>query len=203
LYGSESELEESGDETSAANSSKSSKKKSQEHGARLRLDNDEPMDLLQGVASRITNASSKQRRKPGQDATHFKMDDDTGKMIIDGDDSSGDEAAVQSEDVVGTAYKEALTSVDGFTRGLNGRIKFNKDTKKRRREAEETEDVEMADREEAPAKPTKGKRQAEPKLGHEFKAKKAGGDVKKKRDGPVRLCIFVPSRKKIGAWWSK
>lgn len=90
-------------------------------------------------------------------------------MMIDENDS--DEDAAPGEDVVGTAYREALTSADGFTRGANGRVKFNKDTKKRRRE---NEDVEMADLDEAalpsPGKKNKSKR-TEQKLGHEFKAK--------------------------------
>ena len=75
-----------------------------------------------------------------------------------------------STDVAGTAYRESITSVDGFTRGPNGRVKFNKDTKKRRRENEDTTgDVEMADGE--AIKGRKSKRHSDQKLGHEFKAK--------------------------------
>ena len=87
-------------------------------------------------------------------------------MVID-DKANEDEA--MEEDVAGAAYKESLTSVDGFTRGPNGRVKFNKDTKKRRRENED-EDVEMADGE-ATSAAKKAKRKADPKFGHEFKAK--------------------------------
>ena len=88
-------------------------------------------------------------------------------MIIEESDS--DAVGIAEPDVAGTAYRETLTSVDGFTRGSGGRIKFNKDTKKRRREnAVENEDVEMAETE--PAK-TAGKKRSEVKLGHEFKAK--------------------------------
>jgi ribosomal RNA-processing protein 12 len=54
LYGSESELDDSDDEAPAGNSSVPSKRKGADHGARLRIDNDEPMDLLQGAVSRIT-----------------------------------------------------------------------------------------------------------------------------------------------------
>ena len=90
-------------------------------------------------------------------------------MIIDDSDDEG-AAAADVEDVEGNAYRENLTSADGFTRGPNGKIKFNKDTKKRRRENEEADgDVEMADGE--VQKAAKAKRKAEPKLGHEFKAK--------------------------------
>jgi hypothetical protein len=88
-------------------------------------------------------------------------------MVIEESDS--DAVGVAEPDVAGTAYREALTSVDGFTRGSGGRVKFNKDTKKRRREnAVEDEDVEMAEME--PAR-TAGKKKSEVKLGHEFKAK--------------------------------
>lgn len=88
-------------------------------------------------------------------------------MVIDKDE---DEDMEMGGDVAGEAYRESLTSVDGFTRGPDGRVKFNKDTKKRRREADETvEDVEMGDAELSGRKPEK--RRSEPKLGREFKAK--------------------------------
>lgn len=105
--------------------------------------------------------------KRRHDDSHFKTDEQTGKMVID--ESGSDDDNVAAPDVAGTAYREALTSVDGFTRGPGGRIKFNKDTKKRRREnAVEDEDVEMA--EEEPSKPVSKKR-GDVKLGHEFRAK--------------------------------
>lgn len=91
-------------------------------------------------------------------------------MIID-DSDSDDEAANAATDVAGTAYRENLTSVDGFTRGANGKIKFNKDTKKRRREEDAAMDVEMADVEPAATKAKKAKKKDEPKFGHEFKSK--------------------------------
>ena len=90
------------------------------------------------------DANAKKRRRPGEDAARFKTDEGTGKMVID-DKANEDEA--MEEDVAGAAYKESLTSVDGFTRGPNGRVKFNKDTKKRRRENED-EDVEMGEAQE-------------------------------------------------------
>lgn len=55
LYGSESELEESDDEGAAPRPNVQPKRKNIDHGARLRIDDDEPMDLLQGAASRITS----------------------------------------------------------------------------------------------------------------------------------------------------
>lgn len=56
LYGSESELDESDDEEQL-HRGVSSKRKDGEHGLRLRVDDDEPMDLLQGAVSRITSVS--------------------------------------------------------------------------------------------------------------------------------------------------
>jgi ribosomal RNA-processing protein 12 len=126
----------------------------------------------------VSDAQSNRRRKPGQDASHFKTDEDTGKMIID-DVDSNDEVTANPDDVAGTAYRESLTGVDGFTRGQGGRVKFNKDTKKRRRENEDGDgDVEMGDDAGAGAargKGRKAKRPSEARLGHEFKAKVGHG----------------------------
>jgi len=115
-------------------------------------------------------------RKPGQEAARFKIDDDTGKMIID-EDSDSDSGAANAKgsgetDVAGTAYRENITSADGFIRGPHGRVKFNKDTKKRRRQTMDVEeDVEMGDEEVRSRKEKKDKRKPEVKFGHEFKAK--------------------------------
>lgn len=120
------------------------------------------------LAACLVGASDKKRRKPGQDASRFKTDDDSGRMIIDESGSENADGA-NEEDVAGVAYREAITSADGFTRGPNGKIKFNKDTKKRRHEAMEADDVEMGDAEESRGKDHK--RKAAKSLGHEFKAK--------------------------------
>lgn len=61
LYGSESELDDSdeeGDGTQRPSAATGKQRKTPDYGARLRVDDDEPMDLLSGAASRIT---SKQR----------------------------------------------------------------------------------------------------------------------------------------------
>lgn len=186
LYGSESELDSDDNEGPVARNTGHSKKRNTDHGARLRVDDDEPMDLLQGAASRITSAyhgqtwrsrvltmpfsdTSNRRRKPGQDASYFKVDESNGKMVIDDEvDSDSETTSATTRDPAGSAYLESMTSVDGFTRGPNGRVKFNKDTKKRRRENDEIEDVEMGD---AAGQVRKTKRKSDVKLGHEFKAK--------------------------------
>jgi ribosomal RNA-processing protein 12 len=120
--------------------------------------------------STFLDAGSNRRRQPGQEAHHFKTDSDTGKMIIDTKDELEDEDAAMT-DLGGTAYRETVTSVDGFTRGPNGRIKFNKDTKKRRREMDEGDDEMMADGDGNTVKANKNERKAAARLGHEFKAK--------------------------------
>ncbi|KAJ7680501.1 armadillo-type protein [Mycena polygramma] len=196
LYGSESELEDSDDdEPQQRRAPAPGKKKGAEQGARIRIDDDEPMDLLEGAASRITHGTSNRRRKPGQDAARFKTDDDTGKMIIDEEEEDGQ--ADSAVDVAGTAYRENITSVDGFTRGANGRVKFNKDTKKRRRDNEDVDgDVEMGEGELGAGKSKKAKRRTEPKFGHEFKAKKAGGDVKKGGVDPYAYMSLSQAAKK-------
>ena len=127
-----------------------------------------PLCISPPTHSRISPVGAKgsRRSKHRQDGDHFKKDEETGKMIIEESDTDVD--GVPEPDVAGTAYREALTSVDGFTRGPGGRIKFNKDTKKRRREnAVEDEDVEMGEAE--PTRP--GKKRSDVKLGQEFRAK--------------------------------
>jgi len=112
------------------------------------------------------------RRKPGQEASRFKEDEATGKMVIDDEDAQ-EEEGYEEEDIAGVAYKETLTSVDGFRRDARGRVKFNKDTKKRRANEEE-EDVEMGDAtgvSNAPSGKSNKKQKKEFRLGKEFKAK--------------------------------
>lgn len=88
-------------------------------------------------------------------------------MVI-GESSDDDAPDEGTNDLSGTAYRESITSVDGFTRGPNGRVKFNKDTKKRRRD---NDDLDMMDVDEGDKAQNKQKRKASAKLGQEFKAK--------------------------------
>lgn len=192
LYGSESEYEDT-DGESQVDRPTMVKTKNQ-HGVRLRADGDEPMDLLKGVASRVANAPGNRRRKPGTDANRFNVDSDSGKIVIPAEESDSDievSARKAAEIAAGGAYRESITSVDGFTRDAKGRVKFNKDTRKRRREnADEDGDVEMAD-DTVENSSKRNKRRSEVKLGHEFKAKKAGGDVKK---GKLEPYAYLPLR---------
>ena len=104
----------------------------------------------------LPDQSGNKRKKPGQDATRFKTDEETGKMVLD--EGENDDVNMD-DDLAGKAYRESLTSVDGFTRGPNGRVKFNKDTKKRRRDDDDAEDIEMGD---AQTRGKKEKKRSEP-----------------------------------------
>jgi len=55
LYGSESELDDSDDDEQPSRPMAGPKRKGVEQGVRLRVDDDEPMDLLQGAALRLTS----------------------------------------------------------------------------------------------------------------------------------------------------
>lgn len=92
-------------------------------------------------------------------------------MIIEDGDGAGDETMEVEEDVVGTAYRDSIRSIDGFSRGPNGRVKFNKDTKKRRREEleGETEDIEMGDVTGNTGR--KNKKNSPEKVGKEFRSR--------------------------------
>ena len=92
-------------------------------------------------------------------------------MIIDDIDEAKDEIMEAEEDVIGTAYGDSIRSVDGFSRGPGGRVKFNKDTKKRRREEleDEIQDVEMGDV--TINTNGKSKKRTPEKLGKEFRSK--------------------------------
>lgn len=193
LYGSESEVEDSeteeprhGNGSSRQQSSNANKKTRAKisDGTRLRLDNDQPMDLLEGAAGQLIASNPRRHRKPGQDASKFKTDEDTGKMIIgDSDSDEGETNKPSVEDrLAGAAYKDTLVSVDGFTRNPNGTIKFHKDTKKRRKEEMEMGDMEVDDlepRSKGGVGPERTKKRKDIRVGQEFKAKRAGGDVKK------------------------
>ena len=78
--------------------------------------------------------------------------------------------AFGAEDPSGAAYLESLVSTDGFTRGQNGKVKFNKDNK-RGREREEEMDMGGDDEPAAGGKKARKAPKEVRKLGSEFKAK--------------------------------
>ncbi|KAJ1300373.1 hypothetical protein OPQ81_005192 [Rhizoctonia solani] len=210
LYGSDSDSSNSGSETESKpiksqkqKDNTKSDSKAQKSGMRIRLDDDEPMDLLHGSAARLTtsNAMSARRRQPGHDAAKFKTDTSTGRMIFE-ESSDEDHQEAGEDHIAGAAYREMLTSADGQTRDASGKVRFAKDTKKRRAaEREADDDVEMADATETgltKESPKKKNKRNVVKVGAEFKAKNAGGDVKKpgQQDPYAYLPLGSLNRKK-------
>lgn len=127
--------------------------------------------------------NANRRRQPGQDASHFKTDSSSGRIIIDDETfKSTPKSKDSSDDIAGQAYREQMTSVDGFTRGPSGQVKFHKNTKKRRAEETAAEavysnsdgggnDVEMDDPKNAAGAGRKKKKTELVHLGQGFKAK--------------------------------
>jgi hypothetical protein len=64
LYASESELDDSDDEAPASRTNVPTKCRGTDHGARLRIDDAELMDLLRAAASRITSVYQSVLRSP-------------------------------------------------------------------------------------------------------------------------------------------
>ena len=166
----------------------------------------------------LSAVQARGRRKPGQATAEFKLDEETGKMVID-DASESEQNGEEPDDVAGAAYREAITSADGFTRGAGGRVKFNKNTKKRRR-AGEDEDADAMDVDDTQPKRRTNKRKAEVKLGHEFKAKvsvqrsfwlichvieSAESWWRRQNAWHGSLCVLavIASREKVRSWWSR
>ncbi|KAN0061991.1 pre-rRNA processing protein [Thecaphora frezii] len=234
IYGSESELsgsdsdEEgatSGPAARAANGRKGGKgadatggqrktrnRRQHEDQAYIMEDDDEPMDLLdRSAAVRITarnpNAKADRRRKPGQDAAKFALDEATGRLLInESDDDSGPSAADMlaaadggEVDVVGAgrAYLDKDRGRDGFKMTRGGAVKFNKNNKRSREQDRELEEEQIATEEAAEAAAnggavndkTKKRKKEKERIGAEFRAKKADGDVIKNGKSPY---AYVP-----------
>lgn len=183
----------------------------------LEDDNDVPMDLLDrsaSAASRIVTGrgagpdarADQRKRRPGQEADRFKLDEATGRMVIGSERGTESEVAgpnaasseaVASDFGAGGAYSERQQGLDGHTHsGRGGAVRFNKNNKRTRQQEQEMELEEIA-REDAAAaanRPSasqrgKGARPERERIGREFRAKKAKGDVKKGDQDPY---AYVP-----------
>ncbi|KAF9921836.1 hypothetical protein FBU30_008099 [Linnemannia zychae] len=201
LYGSESDLSDDDEDEDGANEGKTSQKKSnkkkQGADAWIKEDGDTPLDFLdRTVVSRVTSShpSTQTPRKLKDLSSAFKTSSD-GKLVIeDSDDENEAEADEEVDeeqmelDQAENNYLESLRSVDGFTRGQGGRIKFNKTNKRGVLGKDDDTEMEQA----GGAGPIRSKTPKGPAklLGQDFKAKKAGGDVKKK--GRVDPYAYVP-----------
>ncbi|KAF9317418.1 hypothetical protein BG003_000804 [Podila horticola] len=203
LYGSESDLSDDDDDQEEGEGkvqTKKSNKKKQGADAWIKEDGDTPLDFLdRTVVSRVTasHPSTQTARKVKDLSSAFKTSSD-GKLVINESDSDGEAEAEGDEvdeeqmelDQAENNYLESLKSLDGFTRGQGGKIKFNKTNK--RGVVGKDEDTEMMDAGGPGPIRSKGPKEQRPTkvLGQDFKAKKAGGDMKKK--GRVDPYAYVP-----------
>ena len=131
------------------------------------------------MAESDPNAQSR-KRKPGQDAAHFKTDK-SGKLIVPAENEADgkDVDMTPGANPDGAAYISTLTSVDGMQRMPDGSVKFNKNTKRGRELEMEMEGLEV---EESKGKGKKQRREVG-KLGQEFKAKVSFSAPRKKTPG--------------------
>ena len=217
IYGSESEISGSdsdGDDAAAAAAApatasrrnqkaaaggkpaKSKGRRNQEDDAYIMEDDDEPMDLLdRSAAAKIVatdpGAKADRRRKPGQDASKFSLDEATGRLLINDPEAMSKGAAASAVgaasgdlgdvDGAGRAYLDKERGVDGMTfSGRGGAVKFNKNNKRTREQERELE-MEQIAIEEAEAGATKEKtkkrKKEKERIGSEFRARRAEGDV--------------------------
>lgn len=166
---------------------------------------DEPLDLLDekmvGRISRVNPAVDLARRNKRESQTaKVRTDSRSGKLVFSDDDDGLDEADGNDQEMDSTnAYLEAIRGEDGFHMNARGQVKVNKSTKRSRAQLEEDELVEnVKDKLEGLGMPKEGgqrpkkqpKKKVKESIGQEFKAKKAGGDVKK-GDG-INPYAYVP-----------
>ncbi|KAK4702679.1 ribosomal RNA-processing protein 12, partial [Phenoliferia sp. Uapishka_3] len=161
----------------------------------------EVLDLLDDrMMSRISAARpTATARKPL--ASHFKTDD-SGRMQIDDEVPKSRGGAAEAEGGEGMgAYLEAMRGEDGHTRDAKGRTRFNKTQGKRSRGDEEGEESvveglkELEVTEGAGRKRVKKVKRESVKIGGEFKAKNAGGDVARNGMNPY---AYVPLQSVAG-----
>ena len=161
---------------------------------------EDPLDLLDetmlGRISKKDHASADARRAKrdiraegtADDQQGYRTDLQSGKLVFNQEDEvngAGDMDRMPEDGDSMNAYLEAISGEDGFRRDAKGNVKFNKPTKRARAQLEEDELLEdvkdrLADLGVAKAgeRPKKQKKTKE-SIGGEFKARRAGGDVKK------------------------
>jgi ribosomal RNA-processing protein 12 len=167
-------------------------------------DDDAPMDLLDrsiAAGGRIIagNASNKSgKRQPGQEARKFELDEATGRMVIDDDAEVKTGDGPVDVDGAGRAYIDRERGTHGITSN-NGVVRINKNNKRNRAADDELEleqmIVEEAQQQQQIVSTTGGNAEArkikkgKAAIGAEFKAKKAGGDIKR---GQTKPYAYVP-----------
>ena len=161
------------------------------------------MFLLTCVGVDVDPSAASKKRKPGQDASHFKTDR-FGKLVIP-DSNFDHEPDANAKAGAGSAFVNATRGVDGAFRDGRGNLRFNKNTK-RSRAQEEGMGMDLDEVMGESKKKIKGQGVAVERLGEEFRAKvsnsytalsradcrkqRAGGDIK--RVGGVDPYAYVP-----------
>ncbi|GAA6023468.1 hypothetical protein JCM11491_000587 [Sporobolomyces phaffii] len=192
------------------------KHKKEVEGAYIQEDEDEVLDLLDDrMMSRISAARPAPASKAPRKAldSHFKTDAASGRLEFNESDDDGDDdddrrrgkgggRSMDADDVDSGmgAYLEAMRGEDGHTRDSKGRIKFNKAGKRARfddaadkddndRDVPVTEGLKELDVASGGNNKKRKTKKDTVQVGGEFKAKRAGGDVKKNGMQPY---AFVP-----------
>ncbi|CAG8522564.1 5062_t:CDS:2 [Funneliformis caledonium] len=200
LYGSESELEDTDDENEVGgiiNKSGEIKKKKNKESSKKRKDgswireggdesgDDAPVDFLdRGIISKVIGLNPSNTRKQRKDFSKAFKETRDGKMIINESDDSEDEGANSSDVMMQEAdnhFLEAQKSGDGFIRGQRNKIKFKKGNKK-------NDDMDLDNIEPIDAIASRNQKRKNTikntnkviTIGKAYKAKNAGGDIKKK-----------------------
>ncbi|PKC74475.1 NUC173-domain-containing protein [Rhizophagus irregularis] len=204
LYGSESDLEDTDDDDDDDDKNKEILKKGKKKDGKSVAswikegdDDDDytPVDFLdKGIISKVIGVNPSKTRKQRKDFSKAFKETRDGKMVInESDDSDDSDDSDNASDIVmqeaDDNYTESQKSNDGFTRGRGNKIKFKKGNKKNNDDDEcdnmDIDDIEPID---AIASRNQKKRKNKVKnnnnkvlpIGKEYKAKNAGGDIKKK-----------------------
>ncbi|GBC02412.1 hypothetical protein RclHR1_04600012 [Rhizophagus clarus] len=151
-----------------------------------------PVDFLdKGIISKVIGTNPSNTRKQRKDFSKAFKETRDGKMVINESDESDDSDNGTSDIVMQDAddhYTESQRSSEGFTRGQGNKIKFKKGNKKYNNDdGDDNMDVDGIEPIDAIASRNQKKRKDKIKnnnkiisLGKEYKAKNAGGDIKKK-----------------------
>ena len=123
-------------------------------------------------------------------------------LLLDSDETGLKET--NDFDNATNAYLEAIEGEDGHRRTVHGKTKFNKSSKRLREDEGEMNEVgdRLLSLDVGTSKAAKKRKREPTSIGSEFKAKKAGGDVKK---GGISPYAFVPlasvssGRKRVGS----
>ncbi|KAJ1931852.1 pre-rRNA processing protein, partial [Linderina macrospora] len=215
LYGSESEMDESDDESTQKNKRQSNLSRKQQirdataaesrqknkGGAWIREDAEGPLDFLDRTAFThfaFTNPAGKQKREraaPKMEGGKFVFEDP--EELAKLKEAAAAAAAANPDEAQGEDYyMQSIKSKDGFTRTASGKIKFHK-----RKAGDNDDDIDMESGDEDAAKKPAGKRgktNAGTAVGREFRSKKAKGDVKRGNVDPYAYVPLNPKSMKKG-----